>query len=289
MYVCKRFGIGSGAYTFNENEQIAFSANFGNAKPNSTTVIGLSGAFDNYGSSIVPTEIGNINAQIWIRGDNVAEMQQLHEDVGKMLAMGRTILEITPIDTALGTRYVYARLNAVQMPQNAANVPHRQQRVTLDFRVDYPYFLGHPDTVYWANDGWTADDGLTAISCQIDMEAVGDGDTVSITNNGNYPAPAYIRWNINGNTTNPTVYRQDVDLTTVESVQYTGSLVDGDSVEINSLDHSAKKGMTNVYSNLTVLNGNWLTIPVGTSDLLISGTFASDADLNIFFWEKWVT
>lgn len=289
MYVCKRFGLGTSAYTFALDEQVAFNANFANAKPNSTTVIGTSGAFDNYGVGIVPTEIGNINAQIWLHAGTNAEMQTLHEDVGKMLAMGRTILEITPIDTALETRYVWARLNAPQLPQNVANRPHRQQRVTLDFRVDYPYLLGHPDTIYWANDGHTADDGLTAVSCQVDMESVTNGSTVSVTNNGNYPAPAYIRWNINGNTTNPTVYRQDLDLITIQSVQYTGDLVNGDDVVINSLDHSAKKGLTNVYGSLTVLNGEWLTIPPGTSNLLVSGTFASNADLNIFFWETWVT
>jgi hypothetical protein len=135
------------------------------------------------------------------------------------------------------------------------------------------------------NDDLTFGDGLTFAPLQLDQEAVSDGDTVTVTNRGNSPVSAYVRWEGNGTDsfTNPVITRKNWLGEVVNQLTYTGTIGANDVIEIDgrSLD-------TTTRSALTVLSSDWLTIPAGSWDLEISGTFTTNGLLTVDFWDAWV-
>lgn len=284
MYTPARFGLDNNGYTFPVGIT-QFSKNFANVVPGGRQIPGRDGGYDFYGGGIAPTERGNISLSFVVKTSGPDESQWIIDDTyGQLVNIGRAPLFFDLDGVAQNQRFCYARLNNNSVPIRARNTPYKRLRLQMQFRVDHPVMLGRPDIFSWTNDGHDTGDGIESAAARVEETAVSNGSTVSVTNNGTYPALCLIRWDMTDTTTNPKVSRK-VDGLVYESVQFTGTY-EADAVLIAN-GHDKKVFPSDEYANLTVGNHRWLTIPPGTSTLDISGTFSSTAKLTLDYWDTW--
>lgn len=284
-----RFGYGAESYIFTPAEQISIQNVFGDAKPESQGAMGIDGGIYLFGYDRAAGAIGNCQAYFWLKAQHANDMAALRRDVLKMKGWYPKQLIVRQQD---GTEvWTWGIVTNIQMAQSASKRPHRQQQVQINFHCPLAHWFGHGVPLYDNADS-VLSDGLPTITPKVDRVDKGDGDTVDVTNNGDAPAYAYIRWEApTGVTiTNPTISRDNAAGLTVDSVQYTDVLSPNDVVDIDGRNHRLYENSTVVpaYDKLTATHGGWLEIPPGTHTLDISGTFSGgDGKLTIDFWDTY--
>ena len=163
-------------------------------------------------------------------------------------------------------------------------MPHLRQQVQMTFQCPETKWYSRTDQQF-LNDDLVLDGSWDLPGLKVDQTTVSDGSTVSVTNRGNAPVSAFVRWQGNGSDsfTNPVITRENWLGAVVNQLTYTDTIGANDVVEIDSRSLSCTD-----ISKFTRLSNDWLTIPGGTWDLEISGTFTTNAKLTIDFWDGWV-
>lgn len=284
-----RFGYGDESYIFTEADQVSIQNVFGDAKAESQSVMGLDGGVYLFGYERAPGSIGNCQVYFWIFADHPNDMASKRRAILTMKGWRPKPLIVRLQD---GTQvWTWASVTNVQMAQSAKNRPHVQQLVQMNFHCPLAHWFGHGVTLFDNGDSILSD-GLPSIAPKVDRVDKGNGDTVDVTNDGDAPAYAYIRWEAPSGVTitNPTLSRDNADGLTVDSVQYTDVLSPNDVVDIDGRNHRLFENSTVVpsYDKLTALHGGWLEIPPGTHTLDIAGTFSGgDGKLTIDIWDTY--
>jgi hypothetical protein len=278
-----RFGLGSiESYTFDQANQTSLSSNFANILQRSVRLPGKDGGVSIYGKGRGPAEIGNVRVGFWVHGSSMADVGDKVASVREMSYWGLRRLFMKHRNGK--TMWTWASVSDVQDAQAVERLPHLRQQVQMTFQCPETRWYSR-DGMYFMDDDHDMNDGLTLPSLKLDQEAVQDGSTVSVTNNGNAPVSAYVRWDGNGSNsfTNPVITRKNWAGEVVDQLTYTDTIGANEVVEID-----ARKLTCTDVSKLTVLGLNWLTIPAGTWTLEISGTFTTTGLLTIDFWDGWI-
>jgi hypothetical protein len=278
-----RFGLGSTeSYDFVPARQAEYQDNFADIMQQSVRVPGKDGGLSPFGLGRGPAEVGNVRVSFWVHGGSMAETGHLVSLVKSMAYWGVRRLFKRHQNGEL--MWTWASVSSVQVPQVVRRMPHLRQQVQMTFQCLESKWYSAQGMLFF-NDDDTFGDGLVFPPLKVDQEAVSDGSTVTVINRGNVPVSAYVRWDGNGTDsfTNPVITRKNWLDETVNQLTYTGTIGANDVIEID-----ARSLTTTTRSALTVLSGDWLTIPAGSWDLEISGTFTTTGLLTVDFWDGWV-
>lgn len=285
-----RIGLGNRSYVFSPDEQASIQGDFGDTEPTSNKVLGGDGGVYAYGYDRSPLSVGNVQAYFWKHAQHANDMAAIRRELQVMQSWGPLHLVKQFMD---GTQvWTWGIITNVRMPQSVQNVPHRMQQVQINFHCPLARWYGHNGSALYGVAEGVMLSGLPFLTPKIDRVEVGDGDTVTITNNGTMHSGAYIRWEApeGVSITNPTITRENDYSQVVDSIQYTGTLEENDVVDIEARGHLLQENNVVVpnIDKLTVLHGAWLELPPGTSTLNISGTFVGgDGLLTVDCWDTY--
>jgi len=278
-----KFGLGSiESYLFDPAHIVEYQDNFANLTQMSVKVPGKDGAIPVYGMGRGTAAKGNVKVSFWVHGAGDAEVGAKVLAVRGMAYWGMRRLFKYHRNGKL--MWTWASVSSPHDPQVVRRIPHKRQLVQMTFECPESKWYA-VDGMYFLDDDWLFGDGLTFPALKVDQTTVSDGSTVSVTNNGDAPVSAYVRWDGNGTDsfTNPVITRKNWVGEAVNRLTWTGTIGANDVVEIDARARSCT-----TRSKLTVLSGDWLTIPAGTWDLEISGTFTTNAKLTVDFWDGYV-
>jgi len=282
-----RFGTGSvQSRTFIQRNQTEYSDNFANIRQTTTNVPGKDGGISPYGLGRGPSEVGNVRYVTWVKTGEFGGMGQIGYDVSQLRRMASWGMQrLFKLHENGELMWTWASLSSFNSPQVANRVPHLQQLCQMTFQCPDARWYNKPEMVFW-NDGFNWDDAeLMLPSLKLDQSSVLDGSTVTVTNRGNAPAAAWVRWEGNGSDTfsNPLIERKNQYGEVVDSLLYTKNFAATDVIEIDARTYTVTD-----ESALTRGSGAWLEIPEGDTTLYISGTFAGHALFTIDFWDTWI-
>jgi hypothetical protein len=284
-----RFGYGPQSYIFAADSEISLQGNFGDSKPKSSAILGMDGAAYLGGFDRVGSGAGNVQGYFWLFADSASEMADLREAAYAMLDWGPKHL----IKRHMNGQQVWTwgSVTNIEMAMSAKNMPHRRQQMQINFHCPKARWYGKGQELYGQPESLFLD-GMPAFTPKVDRTDVGNGDTVSITNNGNATAGAYIRWEAPVGVTieNPKLQRLNEFGLVADEVEYSDTLSPGDVVDIQGRNHLLfnNYSVTPSYDKLSILHGGWLEIPPGTWEIAVSGTFTGgDGKLTIDCWDTY--
>ena len=284
-----RFGNGLNSYDLTLLTKQSLPGGFGDMLTNAIRLVGLDGGFNQDGRNRARSAIGTVQASFKIIADGTAaDMASKQRAVYAMQDWGESRLFKEFGDSV--QVWTWATVSNIQISQRDDNLSYIWQDAQISWNCPKSRWWGKPDMLFFGD--FVLDDGLSLSVPKVDAVAVGDTDTVEITNEGNATTGAYVRWDIPAGVTviNPTIVRRNEAGQIVDQISYVDTLVEDDVVEIDARDHQTLKNLIvdPAYSNLEALSGAWLQIPPGTTTLEISGTFTGgDALLTLDCWDTY--
>lgn len=283
-----RFGNGANSYDFTALYKQSLPSGFGDMLTNSVRLVGIQGGYNMDGRDRTRRAIGSLQASFKIVADGTsADMAAKRRAIYAMQDWGECRL-LKEFGDGVQV-WTWASVSNIQMPQRESGHTYIWQDVQISFNCPKSLWYGKEDMLFF-EDAWVLDDGLALSVPKVDALAVGNGDTVQITNNGNATVGAYVRWDIPTGVTveNPSLTRRNEANEIVDQITYEDTLVEDDVVEIDARDHQTLKNLVVVpsYQALEAYSGAWLEIPPGTISLEVGGTFTGgDALLTLDCWD----
>lgn len=285
-----RFGYGNESIVF-EDIQASIQPDFGDIDASSVRLATGDGGIYKWGYDRAFKPVATVQAYLWLIVPDQNTMAQQRRELDQLLTWGpRQLVKQFQDGRQVWT---WAALTNIEKNQSVRDVPHRNQRVQLNFHVPRPYWFGKLGVSLFDNPDSILTDGLPTVTPNIDRQDVGDTDMVQITNNGTAPAGVYIRWEAPAGVTitNPKLTRQNNAGQIVDSIEYTGTMNAGDVVDIDGRNHLLQKNSTvtaGYWNNISVLHGRWMEIPPGTWTLTVAGTFSGgDGKLTVDCWDTY--
>jgi len=272
-----RFGSGDELYTFTPDNQISIRDNFANVVPRTTRLPGADGGFDEFGRERAPGEIGNVQMIFWLYASSLPAMTAVLDELRAMTSWGTKRLYKQPMGGG-GDRWCEARLNSIDAPQNASDLPGKRQRVQLNFQVASPFWLNQGTEAFSWGDGTPWGDGIWGGSAA--ANAVSGTDTsFTVTTSGNAISHPRITIECGGGQTASNIrIRRIVQGETVDEVAYAGTLTAGDELEINCRDLSVTLNGANAYdSDFTFQTASWFRLLPGANTIQVLMDNSGDA------------
>lgn len=287
-----RFGIGVYSYDFTQDfiEQVELPPGHGDMITNNVRLAGLHGGFNLDGTDGARSAVGSTQAHFNILGDGtLADIAQKTRAIYAMQAWGeKRLIKRTGDGRILWT---WATVSNVRMIDRSDNLSYLTRTLQLSFSTAKARWYGK-DNLTFFNDGWKLDDGLTFTPPKVEQINVGDASAVTIVNDGNAYAGAYIRWDVPSGVIvqNAGLLRVNEAGQIVEHVIYRDTLTANDVVEIDAREHQTLKNMIvePSYHKLDALSGTWLQLPPGETTLVVTGTFTGgQAQLTVDCWDTY--
>lgn len=285
MKVLTRFG----SYTFPTDAQISFSDNFAELVTRTERIPFAHGGFDQLGDERSLSEIGKVNAELWLHYDSFEEATTLLDAYRQIADYGVQRLFMQPTDPTEAARWCWARVNNLNTPQNVRDVPHERMRVGVVFHVPDPFWHGAGNGAVWGG-GWKWGDG-TKWGGGTPVAASGLLTTSTITPNGN--AFTYLNMSIRPDTgescTDP-IIRRVVNGDVIDEVRWYGTLTAGDVLSINSTKREVRLNTVKVYDDrFAARSRDWMLLRPGANTIQIIFTNTTDAaDVNLRYLDRWV-
>lgn len=288
MNVLKRFVRGGRTYTFPLDSQVSMTDNFGELVTRTTRLPGADGGFDELGDERGLQEIGNVSAEFWLHFTGKTDATNQRDAFLEMADFGVGRLYMQPTDAGEGERFVWARVNNINIPFNVQEVPHKRLRAQISFQCSNPGWLGAGNQTLWGSSstwGGGAKWGgtTTAVSgVSTTLTWTNNGNTYTLPKIGFKPASTY-------RCTNPIV-RRLVEGEVVDEIRYVGTLTDADHLVIDCRKMSVHLNGEAAYgSEFYVESAAWLRLLPGANSIQIKFASASDAANVMAQWyDPWV-
>jgi hypothetical protein len=278
-----------GQYNFPQNAQTDISDNFRDVVTRTQRMPGLSGGFDEFGTGEAPTEIGTVRVSWWFKDASEARVQAERDSVAKMLSYGKSSLYIRKMGTG-EMLFASARIQNIQMSQNAKNMAHQRQLFQATFQVSDPYWYGIGTEFstwgasIWGNGVWGGGATASAIAC------AGVTTSASVSVGGNaYTQPRLVFSCDTGQSASDIYIQRLVRGEVIDQVRYNGSLVAGDKLEINCRLLTVKKNNSDSYSSIfTFTTGAWMRLAPTSNNIRVLLSGVTDAGtLKTYYYEAW--
>lgn len=290
MDTLRRFTYGGRTYTFDPDAQVALRDNFRDVVPRTTRLPGLDGGFDQYGTLPAPAEIGLVDVTFWVEQGTYAAMQDALDDVRAMASWGQGRLYKQRLDPDEDELFVYARINSIEIAQNARDMPHRRQRVQIKFQVADPAWLARgTEAATWGSGvvwggatPWGGD--ASPQSC------TGTQTDYTETATGNAETHPRILIDIPAGQSATDVIVQRLEEGVVrDQVRYNATLSAGDSLIINCRDKSVKLNGSDAYTTaFTTLHQAWMRLQPGDNDIrVIMDNAGDECEVTLRYYERW--
>lgn len=284
-----RFGTGSRVFSFETGDIYpkSLSTNFGNTVPRTTRLPDMDGGFDSYGTRRAPVEIGKVRFDFTMTADNRAAMDAKRAAVMAMADWGRVRL-FRMVDGSDTEQWCDARINSIQMNEDRAGHSDLWQSVSINWQVPDPAWYAQGteawawgDGTQWGNKPWGG--------AGIPIAAAGLSTTHTETVAGNASTwPRILVTPGTGNScTNPTVERL-VDDVVVDSVSYTGTLSDSQTLKVDTRALAVTVGGVDAFADFDYLRGGWFELPAGANVIRIRFANVGDvAGVRLRYFERW--
>lgn len=239
-------------------EEMSF--NFNAVVSQMSSVPGMSGGFDSFGSDALPRPVGMITQRIGLYA-NDSDIDTIKDAVRLMQSWGYQNLYYLPTIDGANARYCYARVIDPQLPAPREGHGNTMAEGVLIWTTDEPYWYeDNLESEIINASGASTDDTIThdgtAIALPIITIAPGASDSCE----------------------NPTIQRL-VGATVVDEISYTGTLTDTDELVI---DCGAKTVLLNdaqgyTGSNFDFLHVDWLRLMAGDNSIRVTFENGGDA------------
>ena len=245
-----------------------FTTDFKKMKTKVTKGIGTNGGVDEYGMGASPYDGESIQFSVYLNSNNSrSAMQALRDSLNTMCAwgVGRLVDNINGVE-----RWCYARIGLDDIKEDRAKHTDLFQKVNLTFQTSDPFWnTAGTEGVLWGASTW----GGTTWDGTASPTTITTTGTITVTNNGSaFTQPRLVLWNNSGSTiSNPTIQRV-IAGSTVDLLAYTGSIADGQQLELNPRKHTALLDGTNVISAVSFTHPDWLRLLPGSNTLQVDVT-----------------
>jgi len=257
-----------GTYTFptSPGDQ-NFATDFKKMRVKLTKGIGASGGVDEYGSGVSPSDGEVVQFSIYLVSSTRAGMQPLRDSLNTMCSWGVGRL----VDTVNGTeRWCFARISLDDIKEDRAKHTDLQQKVDLTFQTNDPFWntTGN-EGVLWGASTW----GGATWDGTVSPTTITTTGTITVTNNGSaYTQARLVLWNNSGSTITDPVIQRIIAGSPVDLLAYTGSIADGQQLELNPRAHKALLDGVDVVSNVSFTHPDWLRLVPGSNTLKVDVT-----------------
>lgn len=282
-----KFGDGADAYNFPAS-QTDVGWNFSDVASKITKLPGVSGGFDEYGSGIAPTEIGNVRVtfRLYKTGEafDRGEMHALRDAVAKMVDMGKQRLWLSPGNQ--GQRWCYARVNSVNWKHDPSGTTDQIQTVTINFQASDPYWYALGSDAVWGSSEWGDAQwgGVTPIECDASVENA----TLSVGGNV-MTQPLIIVGPVpsGSSCTNPTIERI-VNAVVVDRVRLETTLTVGMTAVFDARKLSVTRNGVSFYnSSFSYLHPSWFRLLPGNNSVRVRFDSITAPTNDILVYFKW--
>lgn len=257
-----------GTYVFLYPQSV--NDNFKDLVPRTERMIGVSGGFDNYGSDPAPSEIGRIDVTFKLYAHSRDDMQALRDAVTQLAYQGKQTLTKT-LQGALGSRWCYARVNSISLPEDWAEHSDLLQTGKIIFQVSDPHWYGSEDS-----------DVISALAVTQDATVVHAGNSIAI-------ARLVLTCGAGRTMVNPKVQRI-VSGAVVDEVAFTGTVAASTSLIIDCQAKSVKNNGVDAYASFTFVHPDWIRLLPGdnTIRVLADNTAASLRTVTVYHYPTYV-
>ena len=242
------------------------------------------GAFDQDGTDTY-LEQKVVSATFWVATNDasVSDIDAYIESLYQVAANGRARLLARRRDGTTvhaNAKLVQAQLSvdSRQWKPTSLDVEGGYDTMNIAFEISYPYWLSVDDESKLLDEGWLADGSFTFEAGLSETNTFNSGSlswSPTFANDGN-SAHERMTIIIEGLTGLSSVGDLNItNTTTGDTIEWTGTLTDGDSVTINTLAQTVKKNGSNDYANVNLPTTQipFLTMAVGDNDF----TFVFDS------------
>lgn len=275
-----------GDYSFPDTP-LEFNTNFADLVPQTDRLPGLDGGFDVYGDAPAPQEVGQVRYGFLLREGGSAGLANAIDELRAITRYGVKRLYMDTEGTATPARWQWARVKAVNQPQQHVRDGHESLRATVDWQVSDPRWFADDGEVYY-DEGFLYDDGEVYDAGAVGTAVSGTASAVSVTMAGN--AAAYpiivIKPESGGTITNPTIARY-VDGFLIDSLSLAGTATTGQfTIDCEAL--LARVNGANAYAALTYDTPWWMRLEPGANDIRVElGGTAQAGTVWFVFHDAW--
>lgn len=267
-----RFVAGARSYAF--PAQVSMSDNFGDLVQRTQRLPGLSGGWRHYGNNPSPAEIGNVRVSFWLKAERPDQLQAMLDALYVTRTYGLGRLYIRPLGADV-LRWVDCEVSSIQTPMSVRQRPDLLRQVQMTFQAPDPFWNEDGSEGAWTWGGGTLWGGGALWG---DSATVRNLTTTSNTfvETARGAAVAYPRMILavpsGASCANPKIQRLE-GTTVVDEVAWTGSLVAGDTLEINARTLAVTKNTVSAYSSsFTWLNASWMRLYPGENSMRVTFT-----------------
>ena len=235
--------------------------NFGEVIPIMTRLPATDGAFDQYGTGVAPQAPGVVRVTLWIVARHVSFMHMIRSAIARMSGYGLVTLRRQALNGMVVE--CQARIRRPDWPRDSTQAAHRQLRVGLEWAVPSP--------------GW-----LAPTAMQLDHNNLANGDSISVSVDGEKHARPRIRITRAGNTnvTRVDIQRQVAGVM-VDQITYTGTIDSNDTVWIDVGRRTVEENGVDAFADFNAESGAWLMLDANAVNTLAIDITPSSARVNL--------
>lgn len=265
-----------GTYTF--PAQTEFSTNFGDVVMQTSRLPGRDGGYDYCADAPAPKEVGNVRVGFWLTADSPAELRAKVDACYGMIETGLARLYIDP-QNGDGYRYCEAKVNNIRIAEGVRDLPHKRQKVDLNFQVaGEPFWISTGTEAPTYGGGFSYGGGSSYGGDTTPTALSGLQTDVTVTNGGSaHTSPRFTLDVGAGQTCEDFTIQRLVGGTVVEQVKYTGVIAGAHRLEVNCRALSVTLDSTAAYANLTFTRGHWVKLVPGSNTLRFKFKNVGDA------------
>ncbi len=264
--------------------------NFRDAVPRTTRLPGLSGGFDQFGSQAAPSEIGRVDMTCTVVAESRDDMQAKLDALGKLNYYGKRKLYHTPQGSNT-IRWTWARVNSISIPRQIDQHTDLFQTVPITYQCPDPHWYETNNEAWAIGDRVAlADPGLDIGGTATPVTVTGS-DSWTINHAGN--AITLVRFKLvvptGKSASDPIIQR--VNGAIVDELTYTGDLVAGDALIINSRAKSITLNGADAYSSsFDFLHPDWFRLEPGDNTIEVElANVTDEIDVYAYFYNAYTT
>lgn len=268
----QQFGENVQTYQFPDTVE-SWKDNFKTLRTMALELPGRDGGLDQYGSEAAPSADGELTVRFWLLADTPAIMQTLKDELYATISWGKRKLWRQPYGQGIQRRYCNARVKRIEVDETAEDCSWRNQRVVMTFHVPEARWFVPPTGPVWGDPGtkWGQSGVLWGETAGTAYSAPQLLLSVSYAGTAQVPVSAQVVCGTGQQVTNPRIERL-VQGIGVESVEFIGTVSEGETLLIDAARLRANKAGVSVFGSLNILRATWLSVVPGENVFrLVSG------------------
>lgn len=274
--------VSFGAFTF-PDELAEFNDNFADTTPQTARLPGLHGGYNQDGDGTAQTAVGKVVVGFNLVAQTRAAMDDLRDAVNAMVEYGLQQLTYQPTELTDPTRYCWARVNFISIPQRKDEHTDLFQKVTVTFQVADPHWYvgtGGPWQI-GVGDHTLGEIGLEigGGGTPVTINASGTSSNGTVTNAGNALSIPTISIVCSGSQTfvNPTI-RRIKNGKVVDEVAWTGTIQNNGELFISGKTQRITYNSSSVFgANLSYEHPDFVRLEPGANSIYVLSTSAGSA------------